>query len=244
VRALLLSLMLVCAVSMGASPVKSVKAVPLKVEGDTVTVVKSFPITITAATGAGYYSWRVPVGVVYEESFNTLTVKSAPKGSHRITVDAISAKIGPDKVTVEFTVDRGETTLNVGDVPVPPVPPGPTPPTPVPPTPVGDLKVLITYESEELPKLPLEELRIYRGVKVREALKAKCGADTSTDDGKGYWIIDKDADVSKLPKFWQDAFKRPRTSPFYLHMFRGDTPVYEAAMPKTEKEVIDLINSK
>jgi hypothetical protein len=242
VRVVLLCLAIVCAVH-AAPPVKSVKAVPLKVEGDTVVVVKSFPITITAATGAGYYSWRVPVGVVAEEAFNVLTVKSAPKGSHRITVDAISAKIGPDKVTVEFTVDRGETTLNVGDVPVP-VPPGPTPPTPVPPTPVGDLKVLITYESEELPKLPLEELRIYRGVKVREALKAKCGPDASTDDGKGYWIIDKDSDVSKLPKFWQDAFKRPRTSPFYLHMFRGDTPVYEAVMPKTEKEVIDLINSK
>lgn len=234
-KSLLLMCVLACA-AFAAPP----RAVPLDVSGDTVRVVRSFPVKVTAPAGAGYYAWTVPPSVTYTRAHNVITVTAAPKGSHKITVAAVSGKVGPDKVTVEFLVDEGETTLVVGDVPGPD--PGPKPPDPpVPPAPVGDLRVLEVHEESELPKLTLEQLRIIRGPKFRDVLKSKCGPDKSTADGKAYWMIDKDSDVSRLPKFWQDAMKRPRTELPFLHIFKGETPVYEGPLPTTEAGAIALV---
>lgn len=248
-RTLLLALWLSCASVMSAPPsdassaLRGSKAVPLDVVGDTVQVVKSFPIKMTAGSGAGYYAWTVPSSVTYTKSHNVLTITAAPKGLHKITVAAISGKVGPDKVTVEFSVDEGETVIVVGDVPIP-VPPGPVPPEPIPPTPtpVGDLRVLIVHEEAELAKIPIEQLRILRGPKFRDTLNAKVSPDKTTPNGKGYWILDKDADVSKLSKFWQDGMKRNHPSLPYIHIFRGDAPVHEGPLPAKEDEAIALIS--
>jgi hypothetical protein len=237
VRTVFLFLALACA-AIAQTPKK---AVPLSVEGNTVMVVKSFPVMVKAAPDEkGLFLWTYPDSVKADtdpEAENVLIIKDAPRGTHTIRV----VKIVYDKGKERFVKDKGETLLVVGDGSPTPTPPDPGPgPTPTP-TPVGDLRVLEVHEEADLAKLPLEQLRIIRGPKFRDLLKTKCGPDKSTADGKAYWMIDKDSDVSRLPKFWQDAFKRPRSEHPYLHVFRGETPVYEGPLPTTEAGAIALI---
>lgn len=246
-KTLLLALTLVCAVA-AAPPIerKSVKAVPLKVEGDTVVVVKSFPITITASAGAGYYSWKVPTGVTYTESFNILTVTAAPKGSHKITVDAISGRLGPDKVMVEFMVDRGETTINVGvDVTPPKPPPDPdVPPDPPPdPTVKGPLRVLIVFEEEKAGEYPKEQHSILYGERFAKHLNSLTERDPNMK-GRNRWNVwDQNTVVTAAPKEWQDAMKRERKSLPWLLMFGDDGSVYhEGPLPKTVDEAIAVVS--
>lgn len=218
------------------------KAVPLDVTGDTVLVVRAFPVTITAPPGGRDYTWLYPSAMEATEEANVLKITAAPKGTHKIRVRVLYIdlkKPSPDDVTFE----RGERTITVGDLPAPPGP-GPKPPDPdVPvPIPAGDLRFLEVHEEAEIKNLTIEQYRIIRGPKFRELLAEKCGPDTSTGDGKAYWFIDKDSNVSKLPAFWQAAFKRPRPSVPYIHIFKGDAAVYEGPLPKLEKEAFDLVN--
>jgi len=113
-----------------AAPPKAVKSVPLEIKGDTITVVKSFPCTITAGGGSQVYIWSVPDAVKATSLDNVLTITAAPKGTHRIGVVGITVDFENKKVVK----DTGETYLAVGDVPTPPGPgPGPTPPGPLSP---------------------------------------------------------------------------------------------------------------
>lgn len=234
-RALVLWLAVIGMVAAAPPPPK---AVPLDVSGDTVLVVKSFPCLITAAPGAGFYAWNVPPGVTYKESFNVLTVTNAPKGSYKITVKAVSGKVADDKVTVIFTYDTGETTLVIGELPVPP---GPTPPVPpVPPAPVGPMRVLIVYETADLPKLTKEQRNVIYDPKVRGALKDR--TDKSGPDGRGYNIWDKDTDATGADKFWQDGLKRSRPSTPYIHIWKNDVMAFEGPLPATTEETLNLIN--
>ena len=234
-RALALCLML-CAAALGQTPKK---AVPLNVTGDTVVVVRKFPVTVTAPAGAHVYTWLYPSTLTAKKSGNTLTVTAGPKGSHRISVSAITVDFDK-KVVLE---DTGETTLTVGDVPPGPDPgPNPPGPDPKPPQPVGDLRVLIVFERADLAKYSREVQRILTGDKVADTLRAKCGKDDFTGDGKAYNIWDKDTQAKDAPKFWRDALARPRAGVPWIHIFRGDTPVVEKTLPETEAAVIQLIN--
>lgn len=114
-----LTLALLCPPALSAP-----KAVPLVVAGDTVTVVKSFPCTVTAAPGASFYIWSVPDAVKASGADGVLTVTAAPKGSHKITVISITV----DFETKKVVKDAGEVVLNVGDVPGPGPGPAPTDP--------------------------------------------------------------------------------------------------------------------
>lgn len=225
-------------VSLAAAAPPAPKAVPLEVTGDTVVAVKSFPCQVTAKAGAGYYVWTVPAGVTYVENFNVLNVTNASPGSYKITVKAISGKVADDKVTIVFTADSGETNLIVGTPtpPVPPVPPGPTP-TPVP---VGAMRVLIVYETADLPKLTKEQRNVIYDPKVRGALKDR--TDKSGPDGRGWNIWDKDTDVSGADKFWQDGLKRSRASTPFIHIWKGDAVAFEGPLPATTEETLNLIN--
>lgn len=125
-----LLLLALAGVAWAAPPAKSV---PLEVTGDTVRVVRSFPIKIAAPAGGRDYTWLYPSSFEADEADNFLVIKSAPKGTHKIRVKVLWVdlkKPAPDDVAF----DRGDTVIVVGDVPgpVPPAPPpGPTPdPTP------------------------------------------------------------------------------------------------------------------
>lgn len=144
-RLLLLTMSLVCALHAAPPKVSTsgvskkphhplsirtqpVKAVPLKVEGDTVVIIKSLPCTITAPLGADLYSWQYPSGVEATAVENVLKITKASNGNHKISVTSVTIEIDFDKKSKKVIRDTGETTITIGSLPKPPDPP--EPPTP------------------------------------------------------------------------------------------------------------------
>lgn len=229
IRASVLSLFL-SVFAIAAPPVRSI---PLKLEGDIVTVVRSFPCLVTTTPDASVYIWTVPNGVKYNKSQNILTITSAPAGTYKISVQALFVDFDKKKVIP----DEGEITIVVGG-PEPTPGPGPTPdPAPIP---AGDLRVLIVFESQELPTMDAAQRSLLFDSKLRGILKDR--TDKKGPNGRGCNIFDKDQDVSKMDKFWQDAMKRPRAKTPFVHMYKGNTVVYEGEFPKTLEEMTNLIN--
>lgn len=118
------------ACAMFATPPK--KEVPLKVDGDTVLVLKSLPCTVTAPPGADLYSWSLPAGVTGTALDNVLTITAAPQGASTINLTTITFLITVDKdfkVTKTKVTDKGCVVITNGmQPPPPPVPPTPTDP--------------------------------------------------------------------------------------------------------------------
>lgn len=195
--------------------------------------------------GATYF-WRVDgpdgkrlTGQMVRVSATHVIFTGAP-GRYAVNVRAVWTK---DKATGELDGDEIDLDVTVGNAP--PVPPGPPDPPkppgpPTPPTPAGPLRVLIVYESADLPKLPKEQQAILFDMKVRSALKDR--TDKAGPDGRGFNIWDKDVDASGAAKFWQDALKRPRVSTPFIHLFKGDALIHEGPLPADAKGTLDLIN--
>ena len=133
------------------------------------------------------------------------------------------------------------TTVVIGDAP--PVPPGPVPPGPVPPgpapIPVDGFRVLVVYESAELPKLPPQQQAVLYAKSVRDYLDAKCavGADGKTREWR---MWDKDSDASGEAKHWQDALKRERKSVPWIIVSTGKGG-YEGPLPASVAETLALM---
>lgn len=207
------------------TPPRPVKAIPLKLEGDTITVVQSFPLLVTAPPGFDWYIWSTPDAIKAEAKHDTLVVRSAPKGKHRVTVLGMSSDYEFDKEgrvvrdkdgkpVKKVVKDQGEITFIVGGVdPVPPTPdPNPPGPTPTPddaPIKLEGLRVLVVEESADRGKLPASQVNVIQGQTVRSYLNGKCAraADGKTAE---WWILDKDVDASGLAKHWQDALARSK----------------------------------
>jgi hypothetical protein len=163
---------------------------------------------------------------------------SAPPGTYRVKVRAVS--LSKDGAT---TIETARATVTVEGAPDP-VPPGPTPPgpnpPPVPPDPAAPLRVLVVYETADLPKMPAAQRALLFDAKVRAALKDR--TDKAGPDQRGWNIWDKDTDVSQTAPFWQSAMKRPRAAVPFVHLFKGDKPVYEGPLPADAAAMLDLIN--
>ena len=110
---------------------------------------------------------------------------------------------------------------------------------PVPPVPVGAMRVLIVYETADLPKMDRGQYGVLFDAKVRGALKDRC--DKAGPDGRGYNIWDQNTDVSQMSKFWQDAMKRPRASVPFVHGWKGDQIAFEGPLPKNADETVALL---
>lgn len=215
----------------GVSVVKVDKVIIVK---EDLTVVKSFPFTVSAAPGAGLYFWSLPVGVQSEDLGDSVKVTAAPKGSLTISLKAISPKLDKDGKFLGFLTQFGTVTFAVGDVPPPPpVPPEPKPPDPPQPADdpfgAGGLRVLIVYESAKT--LTLGQHSVIYGKKVRDYLQEKCviGPDGKT---KEFRIYDQDLDVSRESQVWQRAMKRARTSLPWLVVGNGKA-FYEGPIEPT-----------
>lgn len=133
----------------------------LKVAGDVVTVVRGFPVTVTAPPGAGLYFWDVPDAVKSKSVMGVLTVTAAPPGTHAVKVTAVTARVREDREVV-FDTREHSVVLTVGQVPPPPGPqPGPTPPPP-PPAPVDPLvKELKAAYAGEADAAKAEHMKAY-----------------------------------------------------------------------------------
>lgn len=110
--------------------------------------------------------------------------------------------------------------------------PGPTP-TP------GALRVLLTYESGELSKLPHTQVAILSSTEIRSYLNEKC----VKDDGKpAFRFWDKDVDASRELPVFKNELAKPRASLPWLCIdngkdwYSGPAPVsVEAAMELFKK---------
>lgn len=130
--------------------------------------------------------------------------------------------------------------------PIPPIPPGPDPPIPPkppdPPTPapipVPGFRVLIVYETADLPKIAVGQQAIIYGKATRDYLNAKCvmGPDNKT---KEYRIYDKDVSLAGESKLWQDVMLRKMTSLPWLVVSNGISG-FEGPLPSTVAEAMAI----
>lgn len=227
-------------VVLWAAPARGQDAVPLKVDGagvKTVTLVTSFPVTVSAPPGAGLVFWAYPPGVQAADMGDKLIITGAPKGDLAVTVKVISAEVDWTAKKVTYVTRVGRVSLVVGDS----VPPDPGP-KPEPPKPVSGLKVLIVEEAADRTKLPQAQQLLILGKPMRDFLDSKCTQD-KTASGKGWYIVDKDQDLSALPKFYQDAKARTKGLPMPRIVIGSDAGViYEGPLPADFPAAQALIN--
>lgn len=142
------------------------------------------------------------------------------------------------KALTEIVVD--------GNQPTPP--PGPTPsptptPVPVPPVPstVGNLRVLIVYESSA--NMPAGQMVAIYSLKVQSYLNAKC----LDDGGLPAWRFwDKDVDASRETATWQGVWTQAKgesTPVPKVLIFAGTTLVKSTPLPSSESAMLELLQS-
>lgn len=222
------------------STVKTVKSAQLKVEGDTLTVVKALPFRVRAPEGADLYDWTVPESVKAFPEDNTLTVTSAPKGTFVVRVRCTTIDFEKKKINKEL----GEVEINYGGVipgPQPPTPPNPDPPTPQPknaPIAIDGFSVLMVTETRDGTELPKGQFNVAFGGKVRDYLKANCVRE-GPNNWPAYRIYDQNISMEGETKAWQDAMKRERKSVPWIVVSDGKTG-YEGPLPASEEEAINL----
>lgn len=192
-------------------------------------------IPIKAESGAEFVTWRATEGLKI--------LNDEPPDPARKSILVHAKEGGTYAICASIPFEKGTrsaiTLVTIGPRP-PPVPPGPTPqPDIVPPIPALGFRVLIVYETGDLPKYPKGQLATLYGKEVRDYLSAKC---VKGDDGKtAEWRI-WDADVSTAgeSKLWQDAMKRPRGKPPTILISDGKTG-YEGPLPNTIEETLSLL---
>ena len=138
--------------------------------------------------------------------------------------------------------------IMVGEGPDPkppdPKPPDPKPPDPKPkpdkaPIPLPGLRVLIVFDKAGQIAMPAGQQEIVYGAEMRTYLNAKCvvGPDGKTKD---WWILDKAQNVTALPKYWQDAFARPRVSVPWLLVSDGKSG-FEGPLPANLADMMTIL---
>lgn len=172
------------------------------------------------------------------------------KGKHVVTVEAVASGrvellVIPVGATKEADVIRRVIDVDAGQGPIPPPKPKPDPdpkPDPVDPAapiPVPGLRVLVVYESADIPRMPAAQSAILFSAKVREYLNAACvvGADGRTREWR---MWDKDTATDGEAKLWQDAMKRPRGTVPTVLISNGKSG-YEGPLPATADEFLALL---
>lgn len=235
------ALMLMLAMCLPAWAAPPLKSVPLKVEGDTVTIVKSLPCTVTAAPGHDVYVWGWPDGVKASSVDNVLTITEAPKGEVRITVVAFTIDFTYDEATKKITKkvirDTGVVVVNIGA----PAPPGPKPPDPTPadlPFKEPGLRVMIIEDSLKRTALPPSQQLIIGSARIREYFKEKCAK-----DAKGLpeaCIYDPEMDLSGVDAKWREAMSRKRGPLPWIQISNGKEG-FEGPLPLTVDETLALL---
>lgn len=149
---------------------------------------------------------------------------------------------------------RARIIVEVG--PAPPVPPGPGPgpgptpgPTPTPtPTPTPDtpapiplpgLRVMMVYESQDLPRLSEAAKSAMFSAAVRSYLDSHCVRDPGNQLPQRVWI-DQHATFGPDAQVWKTALARGQKSLPWIVISTGTTG-YEGPAPATEAEMLALL---
>ena len=202
---------------------------------------------VSVSPDAVSYQWRVPVDADKVESDDgTWIAFSATKPGiylvHVVVEDRAGAiALACCRVTVSKGVPPKPPDPPIPpkppDPPIPPKPPDPpVPPKPPAPIPEKGFRVLIVYKASEVGKMPKDQESVLYAKQVRDYLRLKC----APGPGHGWWILDVNADVSAVPKLWQDAMARPRTQVPWLIVSDGDTG-FEGPLPANITDTMALL---
>lgn len=151
-----------------------------------------------------------------------LAATQAGVGVHKFALAAMGRPEGA-KPEADMDLDIAYVEVEVYDpsppkpVPVDPTPPAPpAPPIPVtPPAPevVGNLRVVVLYESSQALG-PAQNGALYARDGIYPYLNAHCLKDVNGNPSWRAW--DKDVDVSNEPAEWQDAMAKAKADPMPL----------------------------
>lgn len=200
------------------------------------TVYTTFPITVKAPAGFGY-TWNFPSTVTATRKGSQLEISAAPKGPTVVSVSWYVVNFKAETVKEEFL----QRTIDIGDVLTPiPIPPVPDPkPSPI----SGEGKrVIITYESTQVPKLTKEQDRVIFGVPFRIWLESKVTRDkVRGGEEPSRRIADKDASTDNDLLWVQEMMARQKEHP-WIAVSNSTTGAYEEGpLPKTETEIKAMI---
>jgi len=199
------------------------------------------------------------------EGFVKITVKEGPLSLYARFVDGVDRLRYEDRTyagpfvyvvqavksgEVELLIISGEDSPVVRNVltvtvgprppPIPPDPPTPDPDDPPgPPIPGKENRVLIIYESSDLPKYPPAQTAVFAAASLREYLAKKCvkGPDGKTPE---YRIWDKDVDTVNVSTVWKDAMKLQRQSLPWIIVSNGSTG-FSGPLPTDVDSTVTLL---
>lgn len=149
----------------------------------------------------------------------------------------------PEGVTSQDDIVRQVLTVSgIGPRPGPvdPVDPDDPPIPPVDPPILGkENRVLVIYESSDLPKYPPAQTAVFAASSLREYLNKKCvkGPDGKTPE---FRIWDKDVDTSNVSTVWQDAMKLQRQSLPWIIVSNGSTG-FSGPLPTDVDSTVTLL---
>jgi hypothetical protein len=185
------------------------------------------------------FTWDVSPEVDAEERGATCYVWAKP-GTYRVLLTATD--------WTAQTISRTRFTFSVkGEGPTPPTPPGPgpgpNPPVPPGPTPGVGMKVLVTYESADTPKLTAAQWGGLQSATFRALLNSKC--DQGPDGKTREWRVwDKDTDASAAGGAWPALMKEASgaTQPAIVIADGKGVVRYKGPLPATLAEMVALVN--
>lgn len=167
-------------------------------------------------------------------------------GKYVTTVEAIGA--GPVTLVVVPVGAKSKSEwieksilANVGPRPPPTPAPAPTPVDPTTPwkTPTDGLRVLVIEEAGDRPKLPATQLNILFSKTFRDYLNTV--TPLSADGMQHEWyIIDKDQDLSAIPKYWADGLALAKGTTPWIVISNGKTGTSEK-LPLTTEATLALV---
>lgn len=229
--------------SLKGDGVKVVKVDKVIVVKEDMTVVQSFPVTITAPPDADLYFWSYPSGITALDKNDSLEIKQAPKGLLTVSVKMYSVNLDKDGKFKGFITKLHSLTFTVGDVPPGPGPgPDPKPdpkPDPVIPPPLPIPAVLFIEETNDRAKISTGQYDSMFSKEMNDFISANV---TKEDGIPALRLLDKDQATGSMAKHWRDAAaKRPSnfTTPWMI-VSNGVTG-WEGPVPNTMTETKALL---
>ena len=167
----------------------------------------------------------------------------AEPGRHWVDV------LGLGIVDGQLFFEEADVLVELDGVPDPPDPVDPPEPDPepepepdpddpdAPPIPLSGFRVLMIYETADLPMLPESQRQVLYSGQVRQFLGEHC---VDEDSRPAYRILDDDSQFVDSDSSWASAMKRPRNSLPWLIVSNGKTG-YEGPLPGSVGETLQLL---
>ncbi len=124
--------------------------------------------------------------------------------------------------------------FSVQPTPPPVPPPVPVPPVPVPPVPTA-LKVLVVYETAELPKMKPAQTAIILSAEVRKYLATHTAKEGEVPT---FRFLDKDDPMDRESALWQRLMGQAKGKALPWLIIDG---AYDGPLPESEAAILDLL---